>query len=329
MDDIDPIPLQQVIDSLLNDSSTLQERDFLRLSNLPAPEIRELSGCWERIPRQKRLDLLTKMHDLAEEDPLFFFEEIGKIGLADSDPQVRLCGIRLAALEESESLIPTLMQILSEEPNFQLRAGAAEALGRYVYLGEIEEISTKANDAIQDGLIRAYREDEQVTVRQRALEAVSFSSRPAIDRMIEDAIQTDDEDWQASALVAMGRSANFQWRDTVTDLLDHESARLRLKAATAAGRLATEDAKAILVQMALDDTSEEVREAAVWALSEIGGTDVQLLIEELIEDASQDSEIDFLERALDNLLENQMFSAGDFLLFDFDEDGSPANGEGE
>jgi HEAT repeat protein len=328
-EELDPIPLQHVIDSLLDEKKTIQEISWQRLSNLQPAEIADLSTCWQNIPRQKRLDLLNNMRELAEEDPLFFFEEVGRIGLADSDPQVRLCGIRLSALEESESLIPTLIQILTEEPNFELRAGAAEALGRFVYLGEIEEISTRANDELQDRLIKSYQEDEQLVVRQRALEAVSFSSRKLIDRLIEDNIHSDDEDWQASALIAMGRSANANWRSLVSDFLDHESARLRKEAAHAAGRLATADAKASLVLMATDDTDDAVRDAAIWALSEIGGSDVQEFLEELIDETSQEDRLDFLESALENLLENQFFSDNDFLLFDFDEDESLAAGEGD
>ena len=54
------------------------------------------------------------------------------------------------------------------------RAAAAGALGRYVFAGEIEEISAQELREIEDLLLEVLNSDQPKVVRRYALEALGF-----------------------------------------------------------------------------------------------------------------------------------------------------------
>ena len=67
--------------------------------------------------------------------------------LADADAQVRRLAIEGLWEDEKPSLIPPLTRLLSMDAAAEVRAAAATSLGRYVYLGEIDEIAERHADA--------------------------------------------------------------------------------------------------------------------------------------------------------------------------------------
>jgi hypothetical protein len=68
------------------------------------------------------------------------------------------------------------------------------------------------------------------------------------------------------------------------------------------------------------DSEEEVRFAAIWSLSQIGGEAARQTLQKLMHSAADDDEADFLETALDNLA----FTDGlqPFTLFEFPDNDS-------
>lgn len=314
------VPFSLILAELLDRDKVFNPAYIFRLSNLGPEETRELAAHWEGIPLNRRRLLVTDLESFAEADALLFFDNVGKIALKDEDAQVRSSAIRLTVLEESPAFATTLLEILRADPHFDVRAEAATALGRYVYLGELEEIPEDIFHSVEEGLLQAYRADQQTLVRRRALEAVSFSSRKEINGMIEDAFTSQDEDWQVSAVFSMGASANTRWEPQVMEMLDADSAQLRTEAAYAAGKLDIKEAKPVLFGLATDDDDESVRRAAIWALSDLGGQNVTDFLEEMLEEAETEEDEEFLEAALENLLDSQLFGDIDLPLFDFDED---------
>ncbi|MBK6433248.1 HEAT repeat domain-containing protein [Candidatus Amarolinea dominans] len=95
---------------------------------------------------------------------------------------------------------------------------------------------------------------------------------PAISgrAVIEDAYRDEDEAMQASALRAMGNSADRHWNKTVRDALDSHSHVKRLAAVYAAGELEIQAAAPRLIIL-LDDPDPAMRRAAVTALGTVGG----------------------------------------------------------
>jgi HEAT repeat protein len=124
----------------------------------------------------------------------------------------------------------------------------------------------------------------------------------------------------------MGRSADERWQATVLSMLDHRLPLLRAEAARAAGELEISEASPALFEL-VRDPNAGVRAAAIWSLSQIGGEGVRETLENLLAEADDDEETDFLETALDNLA----FTEGmpPFALFDFPEDEADGAGESD
>jgi HEAT repeat protein len=142
--------------------------------------------------------------------------------------------------------------------------------------------------------------DDTELVHRRAVEALGFSSRKEVPPLIEKAYASKNSDWQITALFAMGRSANSRWNSRVLKMLDHTKPDIRAEAAGAAGELEIADAKPALFDL-LQDSDLDVRMAAAWSLSQIGGSGVREALESQLESTDLDEEAEHLEASLENL----------------------------
>jgi len=136
-------------------------------------------------------------------------------------------------------------------------------------------------------------------IRRRSLEAISYSSREEVKEHILKAYESDQEEWVASAIFAMGRSLDSDYGDMVFEHLDHTSPKVRLEAVRACGELSLEDAVPIILDL-LDDLPD-IREAAILSLSQIGGEDAGPALQGLLDDEVTDDEIDLIQGALERL----------------------------
>jgi HEAT repeat protein len=75
-------------------------------------------------------------------------------------------------------------------------------------------------------------------------------------------------------------------------------------AARAAGEIEISDAKERLIEL-LDDDNDEVRMAAAWSLSQVGGEGVQEALDMMLAETEDSEQADFIESAIDNLIFNQ------------------------
>ncbi|MFQ5616910.1 MAG: HEAT repeat domain-containing protein, partial [Anaerolineales bacterium] len=174
------------------------------------------------------------------------------------------------------------------------------------YLGECDEIPQQTLKTIEDRLLQTVRGNDHPLVRRRALEALGFSGRAEVPVLIEDAFTSEDDEWVASALLAMGRSIDKRWGGDVLEVLNSSSPLVRMEAARAAGELEIEKAVSFLFVL-LDDADSGVRGAAIWSLSQIGGEGVTGALEEMLENTGDSGEAALLETALDNLVFTEEF----------------------
>jgi HEAT repeat protein len=311
------IPFDEVIDALLDETTPLNPRYLYRLSDLPPEDLDLLTQAWERVPAWRRRALMEDLEVLNDSDTRLSFEGVGRLALTDKDPQARRLAIRVLDEYELADLLPTLLKLLGTDDDPGVRAAAATALGRFIYLGEIEELPEKKLHIVEEALLRSVNGSDETLVRRRALEALGYSGRGEIPALIEAAYKARDEDWLITALFAMGRSANTEWNPHVLTCLDHASPEVRFEAARAAGELRIKESVPSLLAM-LDDSDHDVSSAAIWSLSEIGGPGVAERLESLLETAEDDDDIDLLEDALENLAFNEDFEI--VSMFDFDED---------
>jgi HEAT repeat protein len=313
------IPFQKVLDSLLDDGKEIPRRYLNEFSDIPPDSLHSLLEAWPQVGLRRKLLLLDRLNSQANDDTLVCFDDLGRALLMDSEPQVRIRAMRLLVECEDVHLIPTYVEMLTRDSDPAVRAEAASMLGIFVQLGEFEDISAEAHHQIEDVLLEVLNGEDVPSVRRRALEALGFSSREEVPILIESSFKRQDPDWQASALFSMGRSNDERWADMVLRAMASEILRVRLAAVQAAGELGLATARPLLLRLLEEEDDEAIAGAAIWSLSQIGGEDVRLYLQNLLDNVEDDEQATFLEEALDNLAFTDDFASFDLLAFDADE----------
>ncbi len=295
-----PIPINKIIDALLDESTSFSPRYLNRLSDLQPEDTSRLAENWPKISARRRQALLEDMEEVHLADDLLSFEAVARVALKDTEPEVRKRAIQILREYELVDLLPTFMHMAEHDPDAEVRAGSAAALATYIYMGEVEDISPKKLLNVEECLLKLTCGTDTKLVRRRALEALGFSSRKEVVPLIETAYNSTDMDWLVTALFAMGRSANSRWNNQVVKMLTHQQPSVRAEAAGAAGELEIKAAVPQLLEL-LEDVDLDVRMASIWSLSQIGGQGVRARLEAMLETTDFDDEAEQIENALENL----------------------------
>ncbi len=314
-----PSSIHDLIKSLMDLQTPFPARLLYQFSDMPADDCQVLATAWLSVPMARRRAILQDLLELSEHDDLLMFEEIGRIALEDSDGDCQVSGISLLLEAEDPRLIPSFLNLLGAADKAEfVRAAAANALGFYIYLGELEEIKTDLHHKIEDALLLAYAEDPSDLVQRRALESLGYSSREEVPPLLRFASAKDSEEWLESALFAMGKSADNQWEALVLEHLDHENPEVKGQAIHAAGELGLSAARLRLLRQLDREKDEYLRSELIWALSQIGGEGIEEKFDQLLAKTDDDEEASLLEEALDMLnFTNEMLEF-ELLKVDYD-----------
>lgn len=319
------ITFEQVLDALLDESKPFHPRNLYRFSDIEPSDLRQLEQAWPNVSIRRRRAILEDVEELGETNYTLSFESFCCFTLSDEDPRVRELSVRALWEYDNKFLIPTFMDLLEKDPETIVQAAAATALGKYIYLGEIEEIPELTLNEIVDQLLHVHDSSDDPLVRRRALESLGFSSREEIPALIVTAFNSGKPEWIVSALFAMGRSANARWIDHVLEMLESDNNEIRYEAIRAAGELESKRALPYLLNL-LSEEDSEARLAAVWSLSQIGGEDVQEALEQLYDETDDEDEAEFIDLALENLQFTEDLQLFDMFEFYPDEDEPRNNG---
>jgi len=324
---IDPveIPFDKVVHALLDEQKPFPVRYIYRLSDLEGADLSTLEKAWPSIPLRRKQTLLDDIQNMAEDDFLLDFTELGVMAMKDPDAFVRQLAVRTVSEYQTRYHVKDFIDLTEHDPDDSVRAEAASGLGVYVYMGEVEELPVNSLREVEDCLLRVMHSKDTAKVRRHALEALGFSSREEVPPLIEAAYHSDNHDWLVTSLIAMGRSSNPAWADQVMAKLDDRRSEVRAEAVAAAGELGLHAAVSTLLGL-LEDEDDEVRSAAIWALSEIGGSGVRETLEGMLDQTEDEEEAQLVEDALENLAFVEDFDV--FTLIDVDEDELP-DGEGQ
>lgn len=294
------LSFSDVLAALQDESTPFAARYLFRMSALDPSDLAALRPLWASLSEGRRLGVLEDAELLAESNTVVHFDALNAMALNDVAARVRTAAARGLWASEDASLVTPLVTLLHEDKDTDVRAQVAATLGHFIYLGEIGELSAAAHKEAETALLDILHSDEDPLLRRRALESMGYSSRPEIADMIEEAFDGGEEEWVSSALFAMGRTADDRWGPQVMQSLADPNNEISREAARAAGELELSEARPGLFDL-LQDEESEVRLAAAWALSQIGGNGIADTLEELIERAEDDEEIEFLENAIENL----------------------------
>lgn len=316
----DPISFQSVLDALLDEKNQFPHGYLREFSDVGSLELKTLLDVWPRVTPTRKQILLEELKVLAEADTLVSFDDVARALLTDPDPTVRTRAIALLAESEDLRLVPTYLDMLSNDSDANVRREAAHVLNLFVDLGELEEIPENVHHQVEDALLASANSEDDVRVRRMALESLGYSSRPEVITLIESSFHREDPIWQASALLAMGRSADDRWSDDILSSLVSDDDRIRRAAIQAAGELSIKSARPILLKILIEEEESSIASAVIWSLSQIGGEDVRTHLVNLLDQSEDEDQIEFLEDALDNLAFTEDLDRFDLMAYDPDID---------
>ncbi len=310
-------PFEQVLIELADENQPFSPKNLRSFSDLDTASLEKLSKSWADIPIHRKVTLLNDLEDLMEADTLISCDALAKFAMHDEDPQVRSQAVQLLWDCEEVSLISTLMDMLENDPAEIVRAAATAALGKFILLGELEEITKEKAAPVVEKLIEVAQRKPGGMIQRKALESLGYSSEEIVPHLIHQAMQRDDTQWTASALYAMGRSLDERWEDTVLEHISHQDLTVQIEAIRAAGELEIKAANELLFDL-LDDEEldDELLYHIYWALSKIGGKGVRERLERELENNEDEDLMDVLDLALENLDFTE--DSEDFDLFDIE-----------
>lgn len=306
---------EKVLWHISNSNEYLSTQYLYLLSGMTRERLARFQEVWPNVEVGRRRMLMRSMVELTELSFEVNFDPIFLLALGDADSEVRAAAIDGLWENEDQALIGPLVHLLRADEASNVRAAAAMALARFVLLGELEKIDRAPAMLAEQALLETLRSaDEDLEVRRRAVEALAYSGEAGIREIIEAAFYDDDEKMQASALFAMGRSADPYWCKLLVRELDNTNPELRFEAARACGELENRLAVSRLIRMSMDDRDREVQQAAVGALGRIGGREAREALENFYE-----SDDEVLSQAAAESLD-EMDLLGDSLVIPLHED---------
>jgi len=315
------ITFNSVLETLLAPKKDIPQAHLQYYSDLDPKSMRLFLDAWKNVPVDRKTLLLDKLTAYLDEDTIVSYEDIGKALLDDPEAEVRARAFSLLSESDDPRLVDKFVEIFQGDTDLAPRLKAANLLGKFVLLGELEELNEKHLRKIEEALLSIIRSDENPALRRAAVEAFGYSGREDAVAIIESAFEREDPLWVSSALRAMGRAHDNRWDDSVVSKLLDADPRVRFAAAEAAGELSIEEAGPILLKMLEDEEEDDnVTMAAIWALSQIGGEDARAYILNMLDNTDDEDVAEFLEDALDNLDFNEQLNRFDMLSLDEDDD---------
>lgn len=309
------INISHTLAGISDPARALHSVDLTALSDMSPEELALFQEVWAAITPSRRRALLNEMIDWAEDRVDVSFCRIFQWLTGDEDSWVRAQAINGLWEEEDVRLIEPLIRLLRTDPAPEVRAAAAQSLGAYLLLGELEDLDATLAAAVERALQDAYQVQEETQVRRRILESLAYSAATNIPSLIRQAYEEDDEGMRISAVFAMGRSADPRWRDIVLAELVSTDTVMQFEAARASGELELAEAVPDLIDL-LDDEDIDLRDTAIWALGRIGGPEARRALRACADSGDEDL-VDAAQEALEEL----NFLSGEDLptfMFEFD-----------
>lgn len=320
------VDIDQLMRHLADEETPLAVAQLYHLSDLSGKKLARFCETWPRVSVERRRQLLGFLIEIAESNFEVDFAAAFRTCMDDADGEVRARSVEGLWESEDAGLIAPFLDLAQADPAALVRAAAASALGRFVLLGELNRLSPQRQMTIEETLLTLIRSSkEDVVVRQRAVEALAYSSREEVPGIIESAYYHQDWSMRVAAVFAMGRSLDTQWEPLLLDELHSHDPELRYEAARACGELELASATPRLAEL-LDDPDREVQEASIWAFGQIGGQTARQILQTHYEAIDQDDEA--LREAIEEALDEVALASGavQFPLYEHKVDTEPETG---
>lgn len=294
--------VQPVIEALLDTSHVFPARYLPFFSDISEQGLKAVRESWPLVAVDRKISLLSDLELAMESDSLLSFDAIGKFVLQDEEPQVRSRAISLLWESDDFLYLEALMEMLESDPSDLVQISAAAGLGRFVLMGELDEIPKRLHKIALSSLRKKQAEKLSKDLQQEILKSLAYTGSAEVNRQIEQAHSDPDPTWQIAAVIAMGRTADERWESKVLNDIDSDLTVVQNEAVKAAGEIELESARIPLLDMLESGINDlELRLHVVWALARIGGEDVKESLQILLEEAEDEEETDVIEMALEQI----------------------------
>jgi len=279
--------LEGALRLIADEVALVSSKMLYALSGASRAEAQRFRNVWPAVSLERRRRVVGLLVESAESNFELDFNALLRVTLEDPDDRVRFLSVEGLWEDESVALVAPLVRIVRHDEAMEVRAAAAESLGRFVLLAELGELAERHASLIRGTLLEAIdNSDEHVDVRRRAVEAIAYWGEDFVRDIIAAAYEEPDEVMRVSAVFSMGRSADVFWSSTVQEELFGSSPAVRYEAARASGELELKDAVPSLVRL-VSDPDREVQFAAVAALGQIGGMQAREALERCCSSADE------------------------------------------
>lgn len=300
-------PFQYGVDDALKalpiqDPDTLIPVEVLfGFSDASPDDLPRIQAVWDQLPASQRIAIMNRVAEASEVDFTLDYAQFARVGYTDSDPHVRVAAIKAAWADINPQTLQILLDLTRNDPVDAVRAAAIGQAGAFIELSELEEFDADAAAEAEVLALQLFNDPQQdLEVRRHALEAVSNASRQEVPAMIEAAYNHEHPLMRLSAVVAMGNSCDERWSRQVDFELSSDSTEMCFEAIQSAGQIGLTGSVNKLSELGYSQ-DEQLREAAIWALGEIGGEQALDALEELLGYASDQNDeelVDSIEEAL-------------------------------
>ena len=279
--------ISEYLDDLRDPDKELTSGGLAQLSGLIDEEQLAFAGAWNDIPATRRLEILTRLSDLADDSAEMDFYSIFCHALHDNEPSVRTQAIQGLWETDDRRTIPRLVERLEQDSSDDVRASAAQVLGHFAALGDSGKLVKRDTDRVWNALIAALEDDDEpLTVRRRALEAIAVFRNPELRSWIQWAYDHAESLLRQSAIYAMGRTCDPVWLDILVDEMESEDSGMRFEAANAARDVGDTSTLPHLAEL-VADLDSQVAMAALQSIAGIGGTKARAILRAYAENADE------------------------------------------
>jgi HEAT repeat protein len=285
---------------------------FYGLSDLIQSEIDLLRPVWEGLTPAYRRSIMREFVEASEANNELNYRAVGIFALDDPDPGVREAAVEVLWEDTSLELMSRLIEMARYDAAPEVRAAAVAALGRFILMGELEELPEQETILAQDAAIYLLSSSvEQIAVKRRALEAIANCGHEIVPDAIMEAYESPEYDMRVSAVFAMGRTCDERWEQYILHEIEHGDAEMRYEAARASGELTLSGAVPGLAKLAMG-VDREIQEVAIWSLGEIATNEAKRILDLLAEKAEEDEDVELLQ-AIEDAIANAAFLGADDL----------------
>ncbi|MCA9917223.1 MAG: HEAT repeat domain-containing protein [Anaerolineales bacterium] len=312
----------EILDEIFK-AEPLPIADLYRLSDMAEADAAAFWAGWTAVSDDRRQAIVRHLADIVEDNFIVDFAPIFVSSLQDAHPEVRVAALDGLWDSTDLKLIAPLTKMMQEDADVQVQAAAAGSLGHYVLLAEWGQLPERILPNLVKAMLAVYETVETaVPVRRVLLEGLGAADDPRVPDLIVEAYESGDPAMQMSAIFAMGNSADRRWSATVLGEMESPYEEMRAEAARAAGVIGNSDFVPQLAALAYDEDLA-VQTAAITALGQIGGDEVQRILAEMLDDPEIEADDELLE-VVEAAIEEAAMMAGDFdfgdFLFDDDDD---------